>query len=683
MALGGCRSVPQTERSRTRGIGTGWVMSRGSRRASARLGAIASGPDLSLATVTGRSCRQIVEPPIPGSTPTRGRVTTQAGPGRRSARGVISEDAASDPLRLTRSISSSTARLACHRRRSLNTARQGNRRVGRGCRNEAPEGDLQCSPAPPACVTHLASTLPTGGCCLRSDARLLSKVVAQAPDRRRIPAFPVRQWLPEWEDVEFSDSDFRRRPPQHFYLFRMDAAELKALTGVNRRTAKTGQARKQDLAIQRKHDAPRSLEIAEYIRRGFPWSALSQERKDSGDFDDLVKPGWLPTAIVVNVLRAEDTEQGTSVHQHDVINVGDVDDRGISEIILPAGFSGADWTPRGAHPISVIDGQHRLWAFEDSNAAGFELPVVAFVGLDVAWQAYLFYTINIKPKKINSSLAFDLYPLLRKAEWLDRFEGHSVYRETRAQELTEALWAYPESPWFRRINMVGETGVRQVTQASWIRSLMATFVKSSGGKGVTIGGLYGAPAGSDRLSVEWNRAQQAALLIYAWQMLADAVGKVEDEWAKRLREVAGEADHDPAMAGRFTLLNTDQGVRGYLSVLNDLCMVESERLKLADWRSDDFSDVLSESAISSAMVSLKEQVVVARFVRWIATTLSHFDWRTSGVPGLDEDLRREKARFRGGTGYKEIRTDLLNDLIKSSNAAVARAAAAVAQAVGA
>ena len=31
-------------------------------------------------------------------------------------------------------------------------------------------------------------------------------------------------------------------------------------------------------------------------------------------------------------------------------------------------------------------------------ADDFELPVVAFVGLDLSWQAYLFYTINIKPK---------------------------------------------------------------------------------------------------------------------------------------------------------------------------------------------------------------------------------------------------------------------------------------------
>ena len=47
----------------------------------------------------------------------------------------------------------------------------------------------------------------------------------------------------------------------------------------------------------------------------------------------------------------------------------------------------------------VVDGQHRLWAFDPSENLDFEIPVVAYHGLDVSWQAYLFWVINIKPKK--------------------------------------------------------------------------------------------------------------------------------------------------------------------------------------------------------------------------------------------------------------------------------------------
>ena len=92
--------------------------------------------------------------------------------------------------------------------------------------------------------------------------------------------------------------------------------------------------------------------------------------------------------------------------------------------------------------------------------------MVAFHSLDISWQAYLFYTINIKPKKINRSLAFDLYPLLRTEDWLETAEGAAIYRETRAQEITEILWSHPASPWRAKINMLGDTGVKYVTQAA-------------------------------------------------------------------------------------------------------------------------------------------------------------------------------------------------------------------------
>ena len=47
--------------------------------------------------------------------------------------------------------------------------------------------------------------------------------------------------------------------------------------------------------------------------------------------------------------------------------------------------------------------------------------------------------------------------------------------------------------------MLGEAGLggRMVSQAAWVRSLLATFVKSWEGKRVSIGGLFGAPVGSD------------------------------------------------------------------------------------------------------------------------------------------------------------------------------------------
>src|SRR5690606_36649832 len=127
---------------------------------------------------------------------------------------------------------------------------------------------------------------------------------------------------------------------------------------------------------------------------------------------------------------------GRSVHSDDLVAIDGSEQSDIVDILLPTGFVAATWSPRSVGPFEVIDGQHRLWAFSDDEGdSNYELPVVAFHGSDLSWQAYLFYTINIKPKRINTSLAYDLYPLLRTADWLERAEEHVVYKETRAQEL--------------------------------------------------------------------------------------------------------------------------------------------------------------------------------------------------------------------------------------------------------
>jgi DGQHR domain-containing protein len=289
----------------------------------------------------------------------------------------------------------------------------------------------------------------------------------------------------------------RRKPESRFYLFSLSATLLRRLSGIQRRSTSGRQHGHSDLGIQRRHDERRSLEIARFVRHGFPWSALSSAKKEATEYSDLKKPGWLPTAIVVNVLGAKDRRQGSAVASTNAVTVEVSSNGRQATLVLPAAAQRPSWRPKGLAPLEVIDGQHRLWAFEEDDDPGFELPVVAFRGLDVSWQAYLFWTINIKPTRINPSLAFDLYPLLRGEDWLERYEGHNIYKQARAQEITELLWSYPNSPWFQRINMLGESGIGHVTQAAWIRALTSTFMRSFEGRGVRIGGLYGSPVGGD------------------------------------------------------------------------------------------------------------------------------------------------------------------------------------------
>ena len=97
-----------------------------------------------------------------------------------------------------------------------------------------------------------------------------------------IRAIRVHQWMPEWDSCDYADESYRSRPREYFYLFSISAADLKALSGIRRRSLEGRLAGRLDTGIQRAHNTDRSDEIARFIRYGFPWSALSDARRRSG-----------------------------------------------------------------------------------------------------------------------------------------------------------------------------------------------------------------------------------------------------------------------------------------------------------------------------------------------------------------------------------------------------------------
>lgn len=499
----------------------------------------------------------------------------------------------------------------------------------------------------------------------------------QTSQGKYAPAIRVRQWLPEWDSIHFDAKAQQAKPNPYFFLCSIKARDLKALTGVYRRSTKGKLARAHDPNVQRGHEEARSQVIREFVKYGFPWCEMTESRRSTPSAQNLQKPGWLPTAILVNILPSDATRNGRQISGDDVVHV--VEQGDIAKIQYPKSFNDAGWSPSSVFPLEVIDGQHRLWAFDGFDPGDdFDLPVVAFVDLDRSWQAYLFWSVNITPKKINKSLAFDLYPLLRREDWLDQFSGHSIYRETRSQELVEALWSSESSPWHDRINMLGEKKaererqVPMVTQAAWIRSLMATFVKQWEGAGSKIGGLFGASKNQNDLLLPWNRPMQAAVLLYAGSALQDKVKQASAVWAEQLRRIDAPdlfPKDDPAMFGANSLLATDQGIRGFLSVVNDLLFISAEELDLRSWTWESIYEATKgrklaateEQAQSLALASLKKSSI-SRYIDQIAIGLAEYDWRTSSTPGLTDNERVMKLAFRGSSGYRELRKQLLEQL---------------------
>ena len=68
-----------------------------------------------------------------------------------------------------------------------------------------------------------------------------------------------------------------------------------------------------------------------------------------------------------------------------------------------------------------------------------------------------------------------------------------------------------------------------------------------------------------------------------------------------------------------------------------------------------------DRAVQSSLETLRDQDF-SIFVSNICENLASFDWRSSSAPELDEELRRAKLVFRGSSGYKELRAQLLEHL---------------------
>ena len=204
---------------------------------------------------------------------------------------------------------------------------------------------------------------------------------------------------------------------------------------------------------------------------------------------------------------------------------------------------------------------------------------------------------------------------------------------------------------------------------------MASYVKRWEGKGTSIGGLFGAEIYANSAEVlSWSRTQQAAFLVVVWQLVASAVATTNENWAQHLRRIPLQrqlSSHalqelDPAFISNYSLLATDQGVRGVLQVTNDMCYVGAERLHLTTWywTSAAGGDLIENSAVDEAIESL-ENTPSLDWLKLIAEELMKVDWRTSSTPDLDQATSRAQMIYRGSGGYKELRQQLIHTLEQS------------------
>jgi len=485
--------------------------------------------------------------------------------------------------------------------------------------------------------------------------------------KEEIPLIRVNQWLKTWDKAHWDEEKGLGKPSDHFYVGAISLDKLRALAGVTKRDVEQRKDPKAIHGYQRAHEEVRSRKINRYVRYGYPLSTSSGLSPE--EHEQLINPGWLPNAIIVNIIPVGESRirDGGMLSVPPEMEVT-VENRGGMVMKFPSTDEVEEYRTNNGNfvePIEIIDGQHRLFASDYSSAyeGDYDVPVVVFNNLSLGWQAYLFWTINVEPKKINASLAFDLYPELRRQEWLDQSESIKIYQEHRSQEMTEILWSHPLSPWNGRIELHGKRVRGHVSNAAFIRSLNSSFIKKWV-KGEKIGGLFGSLGEIGRV-IPWNRAQQAAFLIRIWSAVSSATKQSSAKWVKSLEADSQSSlleDLHPAFAGPHTLIATDQGVRAVHSIFNAIFQDAPDYFELDKWRVEGGEP--TEEAVSEALKSFQKLNVANRAIKTIACTLvDNFDWRLSTAPGLDREEKRIQASYRGSSGYGDLLLDLVEVLI--------------------
>lgn len=119
-------------------------------------------------------------------------------------------------------------------------------------------------------------------------------------------------------------------------------------------------------------------------------------------------------------------------------------------------------TINGDKVADLVDGQHRMLGLENSlSIDDFMLPVVFILDPTEEEKALIFAIINGKQTKVPASLIYDLFGVTEKRS-----------PQKSAHEIARALNRDPESPWYRRLKMLGKK-----TKGSNESLSQGTFVK--------------------------------------------------------------------------------------------------------------------------------------------------------------------------------------------------------------
>lgn len=132
-----------------------------------------------------------------------------------------------------------------------------------------------------------------------------------------VPAIRFKQWLEAWDKYSSGNDGHWRKPEPFIYSFCMKAGDLRSLSDVYRRKYEGDQSE----GVQRAKDRNRTTRIQRYVQTGYPFGDLPAPMRAKAENFGLRKPGWLPTAIVINILGENERRRGKVIKKEHLVTV--------------------------------------------------------------------------------------------------------------------------------------------------------------------------------------------------------------------------------------------------------------------------------------------------------------------------------------------------------------------------
>jgi len=115
----------------------------------------------------------------------------------------------------------------------------------------------------------------------------------------------------------------------------------------------------------------------------------------------------------------------------------------------------------------IIDGQHRLKAFQSDYSKGIKLPLVvsAYFGLEIPTIAEIFTRINFFQSPVSKSVVYDLLEFNKDPEFLKFRDAHYI-----CDKLNSSI----DSPFYNLIKMLG-VGSGLLSQAAFVEAISTRY----------------------------------------------------------------------------------------------------------------------------------------------------------------------------------------------------------------